>query len=108
MTASLSSVYNDLLSKIKDVTVLGTAEGIIHWDMETMMPPGAVEQRSEQLALLSRIHHKFATDPEIGNLLNTIKSSSEYEKLSQVEKRNLYLINKSYHRTNKFARKTSS
>jgi len=64
--------------------------------METMMPPGAVEQRSEQLALLSRIQHKLATDPEIGKLLNTLTSSPEYETLGQVEKRNLYLIRKSY------------
>ncbi|MGD0450814.1 MAG: carboxypeptidase M32 [Candidatus Bathyarchaeia archaeon] len=96
MTNSISSVYSNLLAKIKDVTVLGTAGGIIHWDMETKMPPGGVEQRSEQLALLSRIQHKLATDPEIGKLLNIIKTSSEYETLSQVEKRNLYLIRKSY------------
>jgi carboxypeptidase Taq len=96
LTNSISSVYSNLLAKIKDVTVLGTAGGIIHWDMETKMPPGGVEQRSEQLALLSRIQHKLATDPEIGKLLNIIKTSSEYETLSQVEKRNLYLIRKSY------------
>jgi carboxypeptidase Taq len=94
LTNSISSVYSNLLSRIKDVTVLGTAEGIIHWDMETKMPPGAVEQRSEQLALLSRIRHKFATDPEIGKLLDTTKTESET--LGQVEKRNLYLIRKSY------------
>ena len=76
--------------------MLGTAQGIIHWDMETMMPPGAVEQRSEQLALLSRIHTQTGTDPEIGKLLNTIQTSPEYEALSQEEKRNIYLINKSY------------
>ena len=96
MTNSISSVYSNLLAKIKDVTVLGTAGGIIHWDMETKMPPGAVEQRSEQLALLSRIQHKLATDPEIGKLLNTIQTSPEYETLGQLEKRNLYLIRKSY------------
>ena len=96
MNVDINQVYRELLEKTKDSTVLGTAEGIIHWDMETMMPPRAVEQRSEQLALLSRIHHKFSTDPEIGKLLNTIKTSSEYEKLGQVEKRNLYLIRKSY------------
>jgi carboxypeptidase Taq len=96
LTNSISSVYSNLLAKIKDVTVLGTAGGIIHWDMETKMPPGAVEQRSEQLALLSRIQHKLATDPEIGKLLNTIKTTPEYETLGQVEKRNLYLIRKSY------------
>ena len=41
--------------------------------METMMPPGAIEQRSEQLALLSRINHQLATNPEIGKLLKTIQ-----------------------------------
>jgi carboxypeptidase Taq len=96
MTVDIASSYNELLSKTKDSTVLGTAIGIIHWDMETMMPPGAVEQRSEQLALLSRIHHQIATDPQIGKLLKTIQSSPKYETLSQIEKRNIYLINKSY------------
>ena len=65
--------YNELLAKVKEIMVLQTAEGLIHWDMETMMPPNAVEQRSLQLELLSRIHHKMSTNPEIGNLLNTIQ-----------------------------------
>ena len=93
---TINSIYKQLLAKTQDQIVLQTAEGIIHWDMETMMPPGAVEQRSQQLALLSRIHHKMATDPEIGRLLNTVQSNPEYETLSQVEKRNIYLIKKSY------------
>ena len=88
--------YNELLSKAKDAAVLGTATGIIHWDMETKMPPGAVEQRSEQLALLSRIQHKLATDPKIGKLLKKIQTSPDYPSLEKVEKRNIYLINKSY------------
>ena len=97
--------YNELLSKTKDVTVFGTAEGIIHWDMETMMPPGAVEQRSLQLSLLTRIHHQMSTDPQIGKLLATIQANPEYEALGQAEKRNIYLINKSYREQTSFARK---
>jgi carboxypeptidase Taq len=90
------SAYQTLLAKTKDSMVLSTAEGIINWDMETMMPPRAVQQRSEQLALLSRIHHKLATDPEIGRHLAAIHASPEYQQMGQVEKRNLYLISKSY------------
>jgi carboxypeptidase Taq len=96
LTANVDSAYNELLKKAKDATVLGTATGIIHWDMETKMPPGAVEQRSEQLALLSLIQHKLATDPEKEKLLNFIQKSLKYEGLNQIEKRNLYLIKKSY------------
>ncbi|MCX6643641.1 MAG: hypothetical protein NT043_00320 [Candidatus Bathyarchaeota archaeon] len=44
-TNNINSVYKQLLAKTEDLMVLQTAEGIIHWDMETMMPSGAVEQR---------------------------------------------------------------
>jgi carboxypeptidase Taq len=81
---------------VKDAAVLSTAESLIHWDMETMMPPGAVEQRSLQLSLLTRIHHQMSTVPEIGKLLATIQANPEYEAMGQTEKRNIYLINKSY------------
>ncbi len=96
MKNKIESAYKELLSKTKDIVVLSTAEGIIHWDMEIYMPSKAVEQRSQQLALLRRIRHKMATEPKIGKLLKDIQTSPEYEKLGQVEKRNLYLISKSY------------
>jgi carboxypeptidase Taq len=95
-TDTINSIYKQLLAKTQDQIVLQTVQGIIHWDMETMMPPGAVEQRSQQLALLSRINHKIATDPEIGKLLNMIQSKPDHDTLNQEEKRNIYLINKSY------------
>ncbi len=96
MTINMDSAYKELLSKTKDLVVLSTAEGIIHWDMEIYMPPKAVEQRSQQLALLTSIHHKLGTDPEIGKILTNIQKSAQYQALGQVEKRNLYLINKTY------------
>jgi carboxypeptidase Taq len=96
LAQNITQAYNELLLKSKDLTVLSTAEGIIHWDMETMMPPKAIEQRSQQLALLSRIHHKLGTDTEIGKLLAAIQKSPDYEKMEQEEKRNVYLINKTY------------
>ncbi len=60
------------------------------------MPPNAVEQRSLQLELLSRIGHQMSTNPEIGKLLQQIQTSPTYPNLGEVEKRNIYLINKSY------------
>ena len=96
MTNNIRSDYKKLLARNKDQIVLGTAEAIIHWDMETMMPPKAVELRSQQLALLSRIHHKMSTSPETGKLLNAIQASPQYDALSEIEKRNVYLIKKNY------------
>jgi carboxypeptidase Taq len=96
LTINIDAAYRELLSKIKDTVVLSTTEGIMQWDMEIYMPPKAVDQRSQQLALLSRMHHKLVTDPEIGRLLDSIQKHSRYQTLGEVDKRNLYLIAKSY------------
>ncbi|MCL2172882.1 MAG: carboxypeptidase M32 [Nitrososphaerota archaeon] len=96
MENSVSYIYRELLEKTKDVAVLGSIQSVIHWDMETMMPPNAVEQRSLQLELLSRIGHQMCTNSTVGKLLQQIQASSEYAKLGEIERRNVYLINKNY------------
>ena len=96
MVDSILSAYKKLMNRAKDLIVLSSTEAIIHWDMETKMPPKAVEQRSQQLALLSRISHKMGTAPEIGKLLDAIIKSPEYDSLDEVGKRNIYLTKKNY------------
>jgi carboxypeptidase Taq len=96
MTNDMRSAYKKLLAKTKDLIILQSAESIIQWDMETKMPPKAVEQRSQQLALLSRISHKMSIDPEVGKLLKQTAANPDFETLSQTEKRNVYLIKKNY------------
>ncbi|MGQ9726586.1 MAG: carboxypeptidase M32 [Candidatus Bathycorpusculaceae bacterium] len=96
MREKLPSSYEKLMEKVKDLLTLQSATAIIHWDMETMMPPKAINLRSQQLALLSRIEHRMSTDPEIGKLLEEVMRHSEYEKLDAVQKRNVYLIKKQY------------
>jgi carboxypeptidase Taq len=66
-----------------------------------MMPPKGIKTRSLQLAMLSRIGHKMNTDPEIGRLLEEIMKHPEYGSLDIVQKRNLYLIKKSYNEQTK-------
>jgi carboxypeptidase Taq len=96
MPANLNSTYKKLLERSKSLAILSSAEAIISWDMETMMPPKAIELRSEQLALLSEIHHKMSTSPTTGKLLDNILKHPNYEKLSELEKRNVELIKKNY------------
>jgi carboxypeptidase Taq len=96
MTSNIPSAYKKLLNRIKDLIVLSSAQSVVHWDMETMMPPKAVELRSQQLALLSRISHRMSTAPEIGKLLNEILTSPQYDTFSELEKRNVHLIKKGY------------
>jgi len=96
MTERLFSSYKKLMEKVKYLIILQSTEAIVHWDMETMMPPKAIKLRSQQLALLSRIEHKMSTDPEIGTLLEGIMRHPGYDKLDYVQKRNVYLIKKQY------------
>ncbi len=96
VTENLHSDYKKLMEKTRELVVLGSAQGIINWDMETMMPPKAIGLRSQQLALLSKIAHKMFTDPEIGKLLESIEKDSNYDQLDAVQKRNVHLIRKNY------------
>ena len=101
MTENLASDYKKLMEKVKDLIVFNSAQSIIAWDMETMMPPKAIRLRSEQLALLSRFEHKLSTDPEVGTLLQKIMKHPDYEKMKAIEKRNIYLIKKNYNEQTK-------
>jgi len=105
MPADLRLSYKKLLERNKDILVLGSAATIVNWDMETMMPPKAVELRSEQLSLLSKILHKMSTAPAFGNLLDEVLRHPKCETLTEIEKRNVYLIKKSYEEQTKLPTK---
>jgi len=96
MVTNLSVLYSRLMEKVKEIFLFDSAGAIVHWDMETMMPPKAIKLRSQQLALLSRIEHKMSTSPEIGKLLEDIMKHPEYADLDPVQKRNIYLVKKHY------------
>ena len=105
MTQTLSTSYKKLMERVKDLTILQSAESIVGWDMETMMPPKGINLKSQQFALLSTIEHKMITDPEIGSLLGKITRKREYDKLDSVQKRNVYLIKKRYDEQTKLPEK---
>ena len=105
MSSSIVQSYNKLLEKEKRAIILSSAISLLRWDMETKMPPKGIELRSQQLALLTQLHHKMVTDPEIGKLLLEILKSPEYESLGQVQKRNIYLIKKEFEEQTKLPEK---
>ncbi|MEA2089517.1 MAG: carboxypeptidase M32 [Thermoproteota archaeon] len=95
-TETLRYTYNKLMRKAKEIAILGSAASIIHWDMETKMPPKGITLRSQQLAMLSQIEHRMSTDPEIGTLLEKIRGHPDYKGFDALQKRNVYLIKKHY------------
>jgi carboxypeptidase Taq len=102
---TLTSGYNKLLAKARDFSVLTWTESLVSWDMETKMPPRGIALRSEQLAQLSQIEHRMTTDPEIGVLLDKVQKHQDYEKLTDLQKRNIYLMRKNYDEQTKLPEK---
>ncbi len=68
--------YDELMARVKDEATLASIEALLEWDEETYMPAGAVESRSEQLALVAGLLHERGTDPRIGELLDALEGSA--------------------------------
>lgn len=105
MADSLPASYRKLIEKNKELAILQSTESIMSWDMETMMPPKAIKLRSQQLSQLSVLDHKMSTNPETGKLIEKIKQHPEHDKLTAVQKRNVYLIKKRYDEQTKLPEK---
>ncbi len=108
-----------LIELDREVYLLAHISAILSWDQETYMPPKAVEERSEQLAFMATLAHDKAVQPEIGELLGKLGSSSAQSmgdaSLPGVERAYLRALRRGYDRETKipadlvteFARETS-
>jgi carboxypeptidase Taq len=65
-----------LIELDREVALLGHIDALLGWDQETYMPPKAVDERSEQIALVEGIAHERAVSNEIGDLLAALGSTS--------------------------------
>ena len=96
MSNQIIDLYNSLLEESKELTVLMSAGSVLGWDMQTKMPPRGLELRSQQLAMLQKIGHQMLTSPELGKILESIEKHGDYENLTEVQKRNVYLARMMY------------
>jgi carboxypeptidase Taq len=55
---------------LAEVMDLHRAVAVLDWDQETYMPPGGVQNRSEQVSTLSEVAHRRFTSDDVGRLLN--------------------------------------
>ena len=60
--------YNQLKEVFSKASIASDIEGILHWDMSTMMPHNSRNQRAEQLAYLSKIIHDKISSNEVRDL----------------------------------------
>ncbi|MDJ0943736.1 MAG: carboxypeptidase M32 [Kiloniellales bacterium] len=71
------TAYQQLEDRFRRLSALGEAEGVLHWDMSTMMPEGGAGARSEQLAALAVTQHELLTGPEVAELLDAAEAAED-------------------------------
>ena len=65
----MSERLDGLKQRLGQLSDVGHALALAHWDQQTMMPPRGGEARAESLATLTRISHEMFVDDETGRLL---------------------------------------
>ncbi|TRW96294.1 carboxypeptidase M32 [Paracoccus sp. M683] len=73
------SAFDDLLAFQRQTEALSSVAERLGWDQETVMPRGATEQRSEEMAAMESVLHERRTDPRIGEWLEAAQPRTESE-----------------------------
>lgn len=68
---------------LEEVSYLKSIYSLLHWDMETMMPPGAIEDRAKRLSYVHGKMHTLLTSKKYSGLLEDLKG----QKLKPLEKK---------------------
>ncbi len=88
------TAYQSLEAIRKRISALSNAMGILHWDMETMMPDGVAPARAEVLAEMSLMVHEMETGAQLPDLLAEAEESAD--QLSPWQRANLREIKQIY------------
>lgn len=64
------TAFDDLLAFQRQTEALSSIAERLGWDQETVMPRGAAEQRSEEMAAIEAVLHERRSDPRIGEWLD--------------------------------------
>ncbi|MEJ6394642.1 carboxypeptidase M32 [Gymnodinialimonas sp. 2305UL16-5] len=73
------AAIDDLLAHQRQTEALGQVMGRLGWDQETVMPKGAAEQRSEEMAALESVLHARRTDPRVGEWLSAVEPADDVQ-----------------------------
>ena len=80
----MNASYTKLKKIFSKASISSDIEGILHWDMATMMPSNSREQRAEQLAFMSKLKHNLLSTQEVTDLIKL----TDYEKLNFKDRAN--------------------
>ena len=84
--------YLKLKEIFNEASLTSDIAGILHWDMATMMPSSSRDQRSDQLAYLSKLSHSKISSSEVGDLIEDSKNLN----LNNSDQKNLNEMDREY------------
>lgn len=87
--------------RLREIFDLNAAGALLYWDQATYMPTGGNRGRARQLALLGRLAHERATDPELGKLIDELSSLEEQNDFDSYEASLIRVARRDFHRANK-------
>ncbi|KMP12547.1 carboxypeptidase [Candidatus Nitromaritima sp. SCGC AAA799-C22] len=100
MDHNYRDIYRQLVRKLEERSRLGGVMGVMHWDQEVIMPPGAASARAQQMAALAGVLHEKSTHPALGYLL-TLLQRADSNDFSQIEWCNIREARREYDLGNK-------
>lgn len=95
-SATRYETYQNKMQLIADVRF---ASAVLQWDQETYLPPLGAARRGQQLSTLSEISHRMFSEPELGELLQTLNESQD---LDPVQQRNVQRTLEDYSKNKKY------
>ena len=101
MSGSLDGVYEELISRAKEISLIYSCLSVLDWDQKTYMPPNGAEQRSGQVSLLAGMGHRKFTDPQIGELLDALVSGKYAQDDYSDEATNIRELKRQYDKAKK-------
>jgi len=89
----MKNAYQQLLKIYEEIQLLNSVSGVLYWDLNTYIPPAAVDYRAKQFKYISTKIHQLWVDEKIPSLIESCQKDGS---LDAVQKRNVELFKRSY------------
>jgi carboxypeptidase Taq len=70
-----TETYDDFCLRVRELSDLGHAAGMLGWDQETQMPKRGAQGRASALGTLAGLHHEKLVDPQFADLVESLADS---------------------------------
>ena len=67
---------------LKEYSYLKSIQALLHWDMETMMPHGAIDDRAARLSYIQGKMHNHITSPKYKSLIQDFEKQKLKSKIN--------------------------